>query len=139
MISCPRVLVVADNDDTRIALCGQLARAAYTVYGVCDGIEALMELVERPWDVVLTDCRMPRLNGLDLLRIITLCWPDTSVVMVSGEPSDTARLALKHGAFAWIGKPFDLAHLLQKVRAAVLHAFELRAQKEHGRSKQEGQ
>jgi DNA-binding response OmpR family regulator len=137
--SRPWVLVVEDDEDLRKVLCEQLASAAYKVQAVCDGIEALMELEDRPWDVVLTDCKMPRLNGLDLLRVITACWPGIPVVMLSGEPSDTAKLVLKQGAFAWVRKPYDPAHLLQTVRAAVLHAFELRAQMERGLSRSRGQ
>jgi len=136
--SRPRVLVVEDNEGLRTVLCEQLACAAYTVQGVRDGIEAVMELEDRRWDVVLTDCSMPRMNGLDLLGIITACWPDTPVVMTSGESPEQAKLALKHGAFAWIHKPYDLTHLLQTVRAAVQQTLELRAQSERGQRQGSG-
>lgn len=132
MKTCPRVLVVEDDEDLRKVLCEQLARADYTVQGVCDGIEAMMELEDKQWEVVLTDYRMPRLNGLDLLVVVTVCWPDTSVVMISGEPPDTAKRALKQGAFAWVRKPYDPAHLLGTVQEAVQHAFALRAQPQRG-------
>ncbi len=124
--------MVEDDEDFRKILCEQLVRADYTVQGVCDGIAALMELEDKPWDVVLTDCKMPRLNGFDLLGVVTACWPDTPVVMLSGEPPDTAKRALKYGAFAWVCKPFDLAHLLSTVQEAVQHAFALRAQTQRG-------
>jgi DNA-binding NtrC family response regulator len=136
--SRPKVLVVEDNEDLRNVLCEQLARAAYKVHGVCDGIEALMELEDKQWDVVLTDCKMPRMNGLDLLGVITACWPDTPVVMTSGEPPEQAKLALKHGAFAWVHKPYDLTHLLQTVHAAVERTLELRVQSERGQRQGSG-
>ena len=139
MKSRPRVLVVEDDEDLRKVLGEQLVHAAYTVHGVRDGIEALMELEDRPWDVVLTDYKMPRLNGFDLLGVITACWPDTPVIMLSGEPPDTAKLALKQGAFAWVCKPYDLAHLLSTVQEAVQHAFALRAQTQRGLSRSWGQ
>lgn len=135
----PRVLVVEDDEDLRTVVCEQLTRAAYTVRGVRDGIEAVMELEDRQWEVVLTDSSMPRLNGLDLLGIVTACWPDTTVVMLSGEPPDTAKLALKQGAFAWVCKPYDPAHLLSTVQEAVQHAFALRAQAPRGLSRSWGQ
>jgi len=130
--TCPRVLVVEDNEDLRKLLCEQLAQADYEVQGVCDGIEAMVELEEKQWEVVLTDYRMPRLNGLDLLVVVTVCWPNTSVVMISGEPPDTAKRALRQGAFAWVRKPYDPAHLLSTVQDAVQHAFALRAQSAPG-------
>lgn len=106
---------------------------------MCDGIEAMMELEDKQWEVVLTDYRMPRLNGLGLLVVVTVCWPDTSVVMISGEPPDMAKRALKQGAFAWVRKPYDPAHLIQTVRAAIQRALELRAQTERGLSRSKGQ
>lgn len=130
--SCPRVLVVEDDEDLRTVVCEQLTRAAYTVRGVRDGIEAVMELEDRQWEVVLTDSSMPRLNGLNLLGIVAVRWPDTTVVMISGEPPDIAKFALKQGAFAWINKPYDPGLLLHTVQEAVQRALELRTPVKRG-------
>jgi DNA-binding response OmpR family regulator len=127
MESRPRVLVVEDDMLLRGVICEQLAHAGYEAQGVADGAEAVRELRNGEWETVLTDWGMPRMNGLELLRIITGGWPDTPVVMISVEPSEKAMQALRCGAFAWIQKPYGPMQLLQTVRAAVERACVLRA------------
>jgi CheY-like chemotaxis protein len=123
----PRVLAVEDDEDLRKILCEHLSAAGYIVKGAGDGIEAVKELEETQWHVVLTDCEMPRMDGLELLRIVKARWPHIPVVMISGEPSGTEKRALQQGVFGWIHKPFDMASLIQMLRAAVQRALELRA------------
>jgi DNA-binding response OmpR family regulator len=125
----PRVLIVEDDNELRNVLCEQLERADYRVVAVADGLVAARELEDGPWAVLLTDFRVPRLNGLDLLGLVSACWSDTSVVLLSAEGGDTAKLALKRGAFAWITKPYELDHLLRTVKAAAERTSELRDQR----------
>ena len=77
--------------------------------------------VTRP-DVVLLDVLMPKSDGLQVLRKIKMIHPRCAVIMLTGINSQQlAEKALESGAFDFIGKPFDVAELRQKVARAVEH------------------
>jgi DNA-binding NtrC family response regulator len=67
------------------------------------------------------DIDMPRLGGIEALTAIQAVAPDVKVIMISGKASvDTAKLSLAYGAFDYVTKPFDLNHLSDVIRAALL-------------------
>lgn len=113
-----RVLVVEDDADSRQVLALALVQAGYSVHEACDGLEAMNEMKRRRFDVVVTDYHMPRLNGFELLMLIRVVWPDLPVVIVSGSQGDMADVAVQHGAFAWIRKPYEQELLLNVVNEA---------------------
>jgi len=115
-----KVLVVEDEEDVRFMLALSLRHAGYHVHTASDGLEALDEMKQRRFDVVVTDYQMPGLDGLEFLSFSRILWPDTPVVMVSGDRSDTvADMAMRTGAFTWIHKPYERAVLLEILRAAI--------------------
>lgn len=120
------VLVVEDDAQARGLLCLLLAQVGYEVHEACNGFEALKRMQELPCEVVVTDYRMPNLNGLQLLETIRDRWPGTPVIVVSGEPVETAWLVSRQGGFAWIRKPYKPGQILSAVRSAVEHASKLR-------------
>ncbi len=122
-----RVLVVDDDEDSRRVLSLLLAQAGYNVYETRDGLEAVGELKKRRYEVVITDYRMPRLDGLQLVKLGRIVWPDTPMVIVSGEQFDFVRVAVKQGAYAFIRKPYDPSELLRVVRSAAGHSSAVRA------------
>lgn len=115
-----RVLVVDDEADIRLTLRLILELAGHEILEAADGAEALVMVQQSP-DVVLLDIRLPDIDGLDVLRIMK---GDPSVagipvVCVSAHSSeDTLRRALALGAVAYLGKPFDFAHLRRVVADA---------------------
>lgn len=116
---CHRVLVVEDDRDTRELVANALLQAGYEVQQAVDGADALGYLEKERYDVIITDYRMPRMDGLRLLAISRRRWPSTPVVLVSSEMGDLAECAVQQGAYAWMMKPYDSKNLLQVVRGAV--------------------
>lgn len=114
-----RVLIVDDDENARNLLSLLLERAGYNVHHAGDGLEAAHEMKKRRFDAVLTDYRMPRLDGLKLLLLSRIVWPATPVIMISGESSDQAELAVERGAAAWIQKPYEPKQVLRLLRTTL--------------------
>jgi two-component system, NtrC family, response regulator AtoC len=116
----PQVLVVDDEPNLRRVLGAQLSRDGYEVHAVADGEAALKILQEQYVDVVITDLRMPRLDGLELLRRALALEPELPVVIITAHGTvDNAVAALKAGAFDYITKPFDQNEVRNVVRKAL--------------------
>ena len=113
------VLVVDDDQDLRYILSVRLVSAGYLVYGAANGLEALMQMEKYSVDVVLTDYRMPNMDGFEFLSFCRMKWPGTPVVVFSAEQDDLAYEAVDRGAFAWVRKGSDYTMLLEILAAAV--------------------
>jgi len=86
--------------------------------------EAVAELNETPFDVVISDINMPRKSGLELLRSIKDIRPDACVILITGNPTvGTAAEAVRHGAFDYLIKPFNIA-ILERVVNKAFHQKE---------------
>jgi DNA-binding NtrC family response regulator len=116
----PTVLVVDDEQDHRKALAKVFERAGYRVSTAGDGHEALAILTERPFDLVLTDLRMPRMNGLELLRNIRAMSPEAAVVIITAFGEWVTYLdAMDSGAVDYVSKPVRRAGILTVARKAL--------------------
>lgn len=113
------VLVVDDNRDLLYLLSVRLVSAGYIVYGAANGLEALEQMEKHSVDVVLTDYRMPKMDGFELLSVCRVKWPGTPVLVFSGEQDDMAHEALERGAFAWIRKGSEFTMLLEFLAYAI--------------------
>jgi len=115
-----RVLVVDDDHHARFLLEALLDHAGYTVVPACDGRAALTELHKRHFDAVVTDYRMPFLNGIELLRLIQIHYPQIPVILASGSlPVLDEPFLSDCRPFGWLRKPYDKGLLLELVRSAV--------------------
>ena len=115
-----RVLVVDDDHHARFLLGALLDHAGFTVVPACDGRAALTELHKRRFDAVVTDYRMPFLNGIELLRLIQIHYPHVPVILASGSLPLTDEPFLSDcRPFGWLRKPYDNNLLLELVRSAV--------------------
>ncbi len=113
-----RILVVDDEKVIREILCEFLAMEGFVVRGVEDGEKALTELRLRPYDMVISDLKMPKLSGLELLERITTDNLDVLTVIMTGFGTvETAIEAMKKGAYDYILKPFkveEVVHIVQR-------------------------
>jgi DNA-binding response OmpR family regulator len=107
-----RVLVVDDEPDAVELLQEFLTAKGYEVLTASDGEEALLQVKEHRPHLVLLDVRMPKLNGLEVLKRVREIDHEVGVIMVTAvNEEETGRQALKMGAFDYITKPLDLQYL----------------------------
>jgi two-component system, NtrC family, response regulator AtoC len=120
-----RILVADDETNLRRVLSAMLKRHGYEVVTAEDGEEALQKIDEE-FNAVITDLRMPKLDGMELLSRIVAEYPQIPVIMVTAHGSvDNAVTAVKLGAFDYIEKPFEQEHIEQVIGKA-LRTNELR-------------
>ena len=109
-------------DDERVALRNLehvMKKEGYEVAGTQSGANALKLLEEQRFDVVLTDLRMEKVDGMEILRRCRELYPDTEVIMITGFATlESGVEAMKHGAFYYIAKPFKLDEVRKVVREA---------------------
>ena len=116
----PTVLVVDDDRKHTQALAKTFERAGYRVSTANDGQEALMILTERAYDLVITDLKMPRMNGLDLLRNIRALTPQAAVVILTAYGEWTTYMnAMDSGAVDYMNKPVRREEILMVARKAL--------------------
>lgn len=116
----PRVLVVDDEKFIRDILADFLSLEGYAVKTAQDGSAAITELHSAPYDLVITDLKMPKLGGLDLLKEIQTSYPDTETVIMTGFGTvETAIDAMKQGAYDYILKPFKAEQILHIVQRGI--------------------
>jgi two-component system response regulator AtoC len=113
------VLIVDDEESMRHLLSVFLRDHGYEARAVSSGDEALKELAARDYDVVLSDVRMPRMDGIALLREVQRVRPDlTFIVMSAYGTHDTAIEAMKAGAYDYVSKPFKPDEVLLVLKKA---------------------
>ncbi len=120
LASAPTILVVDDNRDHTQALAKVFERAGYCVHTACDGQEALALLMERPFDLVITDLQMPRMNGMDLLRNIRTLSPSIAVIILTAFGEWTTYMdAMNCGCLDYVNKPVRRDDILLSAQKAL--------------------
>jgi two-component system, NtrC family, response regulator AtoC len=115
-----QILVVDDEANLRRVLTAQLSRDGYEVHSAPDGEAGLAMLRDHHIDLIITDLRMPKMDGLELLRQVLRTDPELPVVILTAHGTvDNAVEALKTGAFDYITKPFDQAEVRTIVKKAL--------------------
>jgi two-component system response regulator AtoC len=115
-------VLVADDKENMLKLFAKILADGYEVETAADGTRALALVATRPYDVVVTDIRMPGADGFELLAAVKARAPATEVVMMTGYATvgDAVR-AMKMGAFDYLEKPFDPDAALGIVARAAEH------------------
>jgi CheY-like chemotaxis protein len=111
------ILVAEDDLNFGIVLQNELRDEKYSVDLVRDGVEAVLSFISKFYNLILMDIRMPRLNGIDALRIIKKIKPDIPAILFSGEAeAQEMEKSIKAGAIKLLAKPFEIAPLLKDIK-----------------------
>jgi diguanylate cyclase (GGDEF)-like protein/PAS domain S-box-containing protein len=120
------LLVVDDNEDNRDVLSRRLSQRGYLVAVAADGVEALAQIEQQPFDVVLLDVEMPGMSGLQVLSQLRARRSQTQlpVIMVTArsEGGDIVE-AFRLGANDYVTKPVDFAVALARIRTHLAHKW----------------
>lgn len=121
-IGVGRVLVVDDHARARESMSFVLSQAGHEVQCCSSAVEALQVLLDHRFDAIVTDLKMPGMNGLEFISTLQQRQNEAQVVMVTAYASVTSAVeAMRHGAFDYIEKPFDVDQLEKLVGRAIRH------------------
>jgi response regulator RpfG family c-di-GMP phosphodiesterase len=126
-----RCLVVDDEPRLRRVLIRLLEGEGFQCREAGSGVEALALLEQEPVPLMISDLRMPEMDGVELLREVTKRWPETAVIVVTAVAEvESAVACLQMGALDYVAKPFHL----DEVRARVVQALDKRRLIQENRS-----
>lgn len=115
-----KILIVDDELNMRLVLSAMLKKEGFEISSASNGREALQILQSNNMDVVITDLKMPDIDGMELLTSISGRHPEIPVIMITAHGTiATAVEALKKGAFDYITKPFDIDELKNIISKAI--------------------
>ena len=138
------ILVVDDEPGMRAGLAAVLGRGGFTVDVATTGEDGLARLLQGGIDLLVTDLRLPVMDGVELLKRAKALGQDVEVIMITGHGTvEIAVEAIKEGAYDFITKPVKKAQLLRAVEKAAEKQYlsrenrQLRQQRHHGRHRAE--
>ena len=119
MAAKPRILVVDDEPVVRESLHAWFSTDEFPIEMADSGPEAIRKLQESSWDILLTDVKMPGMDGLELQKKAKEIDPDITVIIMTAYASvDSAMQAIKEGAYDYVTKPLDPEDLEQIINRA---------------------
>lgn len=117
------ILVIDDEKIIRRSLHEILKYEGYEVEEAEDGVEGEKKIMERDYECIICDIRMPRMNGMQLLKSVHITKPEIPFIIVSAHADiELAVEAVKEGAYDCVPKPPDIGRLLASVRTAIADA-----------------
>jgi DNA-binding NtrC family response regulator len=116
------ILVVEDEEALRMTISANLELEGFEVVEAASGPEAIARIDERRFDIVLTDIRMPGMDGVELFDEIRRRQPDVPVVLMTAFAlQERVDQAVGNGAFMVLPKPFEMDHLVTALATALRH------------------
>ena len=114
------VLIVDDDEDMRSALQHIFKSRGYHIILASDGQEAYELTLKTPLDAIITDVRMPKMNGVELLRRVKNKLPDLPVIfLITGFTDVSESEALRLGAAGFVEKPFNVERIVRQLEEAI--------------------
>ena len=115
-----RILVVDDEEIVCDMLFDALSQTGYTVKTAKDGNDAIAQIENEPFEIVITDLKMPGMSGMELLQRVQKINPDICVLIITAYSTiESAVGAMKQGAYDYICKPFELEEMKVVIERAV--------------------
>lgn len=113
------ILVVDDEEIIREFLCEVLGED-YRISVACDGDEAIDKLKEKRYDLIITDLKMPKVSGEEVVKFACESDPNYKVIIISGYSSlYTVSQSVNSGASAFLSKPFSIKELMQAINTCM--------------------
>ena len=119
-----KILIIEDEESIRRVLNKVLIQEnkTYNIVEAIDGVDGISKINSSKFDLILCDIKMPKKDGIDVLKHVLKECPNTPTIMISGHGDlETAVESMRLGAFDYISKPPDLNRLLNSVRSALLN------------------
>jgi two-component system nitrogen regulation response regulator NtrX len=118
-----KILIIDDERSIRNSLREILEYEGYEVKDASDGVEGFKIASEEKFDIILSDIKMPKMDGLELLEKLKESGVDSQIIMISGHGTiETAVEAIRNGAFDFIAKPLDLNRVLITLKNALTNS-----------------
>ena len=118
-----KILIIDDERSIRNSLREILEYEGYEVKDAGDGVEGFKIASEEKFDIILSDIKMPKMDGLELLDKLKEAGVDSQIIMISGHGTiETAVEAIRNGAFDFIAKPLDLNRVLITLKNALTNS-----------------
>ena len=115
-----KILIIDDEDNLRELLDKTLSRKGYFVTVARDGLEGLKKALELYYDLVITDVRMPNVDGFDFIKIFKRINPEAEIMIITGFPIDERmEKIIREDSYFCLKKPFELENLFEVVRSAL--------------------
>jgi len=114
-------ILVVDDEPIIIKSCETVLKSeGYNVESTLSGKDAILKMEQMPFDLVITDLKMPEVDGITLIRWIKQNRPDTGIIIITGYPSqDTIKDALEIGIIDYVPKPFTPSALIDVTKKAI--------------------
>ncbi|MFM7015665.1 MAG: sigma-54-dependent transcriptional regulator [Bacteroidota bacterium] len=118
-----KILIIDDERSIRNSLREILEYEGYEVKDASDGAEGFKIASEEKFDIILSDIKMPKMDGIELLEKLKDAGVDSQIIMISGHGTiETAVEAIRNGAFDFIAKPLDLNRVLITLKNALTNS-----------------
>jgi two-component system response regulator HydG len=115
-----KILIVDDEIIILKNLVHVMEKEGYEVVGVSSGPSALKILEEQEFDILLTDIKMKKVDGIDILKRCKELYPDTEVIVITGYATLESEIhAMRQGALYYIAKPFNLDEIRKVTKEAI--------------------
>jgi DNA-binding NtrC family response regulator len=117
----PAEIMVVDDEKIVVNMCQRVLEAeGYAVEAFTDSVQALERIKEKRFDIVVTDLKMGKVSGMDILREINERYPDTKVIMLTAYASlDAAIEAIREKIFDFFPKPVKIEDLKKSIKKAL--------------------